>query len=257
MRFLCLFFVVVAGLHGLGAEEESNPAKTPPRQMRLLTVGEEPPFRQEIRDGVRYQLPAPAGSLPPPALAVIALSKDGTEKESGLLRLRIGSISAPVTVPGGAGQLVLRLPDTEAGGEPWQRIQRPESGDFLVVMWRGAENNTWEKPSSFVVSTRLPAEQASLINVAPGPVAVVYDSEKIALPRLKILRRPLPAGKPLGFQVGLPQGNTLQRLVSRSLEQPAGHHSIVVFYRADGERPRSPLGMEVVRLKAERLPGTE
>ena len=251
MRFLFSLLLALSGLHLLRAEDEAKPTKSPPRNMRLLTVGEMPPFRQEIRDGVRYQLPAPPGSLPPVELDVMIPSADGKEKESGSLRLRIGSISAPVEVPGGAGPLVLRLPKTAPDSDPWHRLQRPESGDFVVVMWRDRKTNTWDKPSAIVVTASLPVGKVSLINVAPGPVAVVYELERIALPSLSSLSRPLKPGKPLKLQVGLPKGNALQRLVSRSLEQLPGQHSLVIFYRNDGEKPRTPLGIKVIRVKAE------
>ncbi|MEP4078299.1 hypothetical protein [Haloferula sp.] len=252
MRFHLFLLLALAGLQGLRAEDESRPTKTPPRQMRLLTVGEMPPFRQEIRNGVRYQLPAPPGSLPPVGLDVMIPSSDGRDKQSGSLRLRIGSISAPIEVPGGVGSVVLRLPESEPESEPWYRIERPESGDFIVVMWRGRKDNTWDKPSAFVMPANLPAATVSLVNVAPGPVAVVYGSEKIALPPLRPVSQPLRpirrGEKPLHLQVGLPKGDNLQRLVSRTLEQQPGQHSLVVFYRNDGEKPRSPLGVKIIRL---------
>lgn len=251
MRFLFFLLLLLSGFRVLHAEDEAKPIKLPPRQMRVLTVGEAPPFRQEIRDGVRIQLPAPPGSLPPVELDVMIASEKVREKELGGLRLRIGSISAPVTVPGGEVPLVLRLPKAGKDNQPWHRFQCPESGDFIIVMWRDRRINSWDKPSAYVMPANLPAGQASMINVAPAPVAVVYDAERIALSPLLPLMRPLKPGKPLGFQVGLPKGNTLQRLISRSLEQQPGQHSIVVFYRADGEKPRSPLGIEVIRLKAE------
>jgi hypothetical protein len=173
---------------------------------------------------------------------------DGEEKECGSLRLRLGDITAPVEIPAGQSSLAIRLPKTEQTREPWCRIQAPESGDFIVVLWRDLRNNSWNEPSSYVFRASLQPERASLLNVALRPVAVVYESERIALPPLRPVVRPLKSGKPLAFQVGLPMGNTLRRLVSRSLEHPPGCHSLVVFYQADGEKPRSPLGIEVVRL---------
>ncbi len=250
MRFCFPLLLLLAGGLVLRAADEAEPVKTPPRQMRLLTVGEDPPFRQEIRDGVRYQLPAPPGSLPPVELEVMVAAGDDREKASGSLRLRMGSMSAPVTVPGGVRPLIFRVPKAGMESEPWHRIQPPENGDFIVVMWRGQKDNTWDKPSSFVIPANLPPGKASLVNVAPGTVAVVYDSEKIALPPKRPVMRTLNPGKPIGFQVGLSRGNGFKRLVSRSLEQGPGQHSIVVFYRADGEKPRSPLGIEVIRLNA-------
>lgn len=251
MRLLLLFLLMVFGSFAVCAEEETEKTKAPPRQMRLLAVGERPPFRQEIRDGVRYELPPPPGSLPPVELEVSIPTEDGKEEESGSLRIRLGSISPAIEVPGGEGQVVLRPPGGDAGTRPWSRFKRPEGGDFVVILWRGAKPGTWDEPTAFVVPTELSPGKATLVNVAPGPVAVVYQNERIALPPARPILRDLLPDKPLGLQVGLPKGNRLQRLVARSIEQGRGQHSMVVFYRADGEKPRSPLGIKVVRLGAE------
>lgn len=249
MRLLLGFLVLLMGSNLL-ADDAEGPTKEPLREMRLLTVGEMPPFRQEIRDGVRYQLPAPPGSLPPTEVDVRIPSADGKEKKGESIRLRIGNISAPVKVPAGKGALVMRVAESASEGKPWLRLERPESGDFIVVMWRGQRNNSWDEPSAFVMPTNLGEGQASLINVAPGNIAVVYGGERLALRPLSPLTRPLDPGRPLGLQVGLAKADTLQRLISRSIEQPPGHSSIVVFFRNDGEKPRSPLGVKVIRVKA-------
>jgi hypothetical protein len=251
MRLLLLFLLMLPGTLMVCAEEGAEAKKAPPRQMRLLTVGERPPFRQEIRDGVRYELPPPPGSLPPVELEVSIPTDDGKEEESGSLRIRLGSISPAIQVPGGAGEVVLRPPGGDAGSRPWSRVKRPENGDFVVILWRGAEPGTWDEPTSFVMPTELPPGKATLVNVAPGPVAVIYQEERIALPSGRPILRSLLPGKPLGLQVGMPKGNRLQRLISRSIEQGRGQHSLVVFYRADGDKPRSPIGIKVVRLGAD------
>lgn len=248
MRLFLLLLLMLPCTHVLHAEEEE--AKVPPRQMRLLTVGERPPFLQEIRDGVRIELPPPPGSLPPVELEISVPTEEGKEKKSGELRLRLGSISPPIEVAGGKGQVILRLSGGDEGAKPWCRIVRPESGDFVVVLWRDQEAGTWEQPAAFVVSTDLPPGKATLVNVAPGPVAVVYDAERIGLAPGRPSLRDLVPGKPIGLQVGLQQGGQFKRLVSRSLEQGGREHSLVVFYRADGVKPRSPLGIKVVRVAA-------
>ncbi|MEM9237940.1 MAG: hypothetical protein AAGB14_14295, partial [Verrucomicrobiota bacterium] len=74
MRWFLFLLLMLPG--SLTWAEEGEETKPPPRQMRLLTVGERPPFRQEIRDGVRYELPPPPGSLPPVELEVSVPTKD-------------------------------------------------------------------------------------------------------------------------------------------------------------------------------------
>ena len=64
MSFRCFLQTAAMGFLTLlpaVAEPESKPA----RHARFFAVGESPPFRQEIRDGVRYELD------PPPDLSLI------------------------------------------------------------------------------------------------------------------------------------------------------------------------------------------
>ena len=58
--YLLCMVVLLAG-PGLSAA----PKNVSGRQVRLLALGELPPFQQEIRDNVRYELEPPAGSIPP------------------------------------------------------------------------------------------------------------------------------------------------------------------------------------------------
>jgi hypothetical protein len=48
-----VFAVLFLGITIASAEEKPKPAE---RHVRFLAVGEIPPFRQEIRDDVRYEL---------------------------------------------------------------------------------------------------------------------------------------------------------------------------------------------------------
>ena len=62
----------------LSAQEVPAPpaggTRRPPRHLRVLAVGESPPYRQEVRDGVRYEMPPPPGSAKAPLRIARGLS---------------------------------------------------------------------------------------------------------------------------------------------------------------------------------------
>ncbi|WP_193210888.1 hypothetical protein [Luteolibacter marinus] len=218
------------------------------RTVRFLAVGDLPPFRQVVENGVRRELPPPAGSIPPSKIS-LSLADDG-ESELGSSSLQLGRVSAPVVFEEGAEDLVIR--DAAAGGTPWVKVKPPESGDFLVVLFRDPEAKSWSRAKASVVPEGDQPGKATVLNVAPGPLAIVYGEDKIALVPGKPLVRNLAGGKPVSFQIGMPvAGGKLKRVSSMSLEQEAGERTFVVIGRADGIQPRQPLKVTVIRSAAE------
>lgn len=243
MKFSCLlsFLSLLVG-ERLSAETKNEPA----RQVRFLTVGELPPFRQEIRDNVRYELEPPAGSIPPRELM---LGFGGNESAATLLRL--GQISAPLKVPSGSGPLVLSRRDAAKDATPWLRLTRPESGDFLVILIRDPKIATWERVRSLVLpedAVSAPAGSVRLVNCSPVSVALVIGAEKLILEAGKVIRRPVPLGVEQPFEILLADStNSLKRLHSGVILQNPGERSLVLVYRADGVAPRHPLKVAVQR----------
>ncbi len=246
MKLMWLVLSVLCVPGWARAREEEEEKSSPPRQIRLLALGDHPPFRQEIRGGVRYELPPPAGSLPPREVLVGA-----GDKTAGTTRLTLGRISGGLTVPGGAGPLVLRKTGEPADAKPWLSLTRPESGDFIVLLWRDPAANTWEMARSLVLSDGAPAGSVTIANVAPGPVAAALGGKKFVLHPGKPVRKLLATGKPVAFQLAVP-GRTgrAKRTLSRSLEQEAGERTVVLVYRSDAQSPRSPVGVTVHRERA-------
>ena len=238
-------------------------AKSPPRTLRLLAVGEAPPFRQEIRNGVRYELPPPKGAIPPVRLEVSVFNKEGDKEKSQYevdnaenpgLRLKLNNVSSRLLVPG--SELQVRLLED---GTTWHTVKLPEGGDYLLVLWRDPEVKKWSKARSFLVKdggANFQAGDLRLINV--GPVSVGYeiqDEEQFVVPRGKTVV------KSLGVTAGTPTKVSYQdgkgkwrRLWSSALVQNQGERSTVVVYFADGEKPRRPLKLIALRERAVPLP---
>lgn len=212
------------------------------RTMRVVAVGDAPPFRQEVRDGVRRELPPPPGSIPPRQLTVTLASEEG-ESPCGELKVQLGQVSGGVPVRSGAIDLTLR--DSSV---PWVKVKAPEDGDFLVVLWRDRGAVTWDKARVMVVPESAGAGSVVFINVAPGPVAMVFGGEKIALPPRLPLAKPLPPGKAAEFQLGVPDGAAkFKRITAMSLEQQPQERTMVVISQSDAKESRQPVKMTLLR----------
>lgn len=230
----------------LTALAPAQPANSGTRQVRFLPVGDAPPFRQEVRDDVRYELEPPAGTVPP---TEVMLAFDDTAATSTPLRL--GRLSAPLKAPPGGGPLILRKPGEKSDSEPWLRVQRPETGDFLVLLWREPKAASWDKARALVMAddpVTMPAGTLRIVNLAPFQVAVSLGSEKWMLEGGKTVRRILPVGTPQPFALFLADtsGNP-KRLYAADVLHNAGERGLAVIYLADGENPRRPVKVTVQR----------
>ena len=130
---------------------------------RVLPLGNHPPFRQEVRDGVRYELDPPAGSVPPAKVEVVTGEPDGVESDGKLLpfRLRLGSPSPVRLIKVGETRSIGLIEDD---GGPWTRLPMARGPRTLAVAWRGADTD-WRAPKLIALTDGPEA-------VAPGTVRV-------------------------------------------------------------------------------------
>ena len=237
-------FCVVSG-PVTGAEEEGQP----PRHVRFLPVGDAPPFRQEIRDGVRYELDAPPGSIPP---------REVVPGFGGGLALRLGRLSAAAEVPAGMAAMVLRSKDAAEDAVAWLKLAAlPESGDFLVVVWRSSDAKSWNAPRSLIVPDGPlghPAGMVRITNLFPAGIRIMWGDEAILVPAGRtFLRKVDPgAGVPLKILVADKSGG-MKRYYSGTVTQNRGERGFITIYQADGVAPRRPLKVSMLR---EPVPGT-
>lgn len=256
MQCFCLFLLASFLGFSFGLSQEKVVAE---RALRLLAVGDSPPFRQEIRNGIRYELPPSEGSVPPVRVQVGVLDAEGAEQKSEYeldnpdkpgLALRLNGLTARVTVPGAA--LTIRL---MSEGEVWHRIDLPEGGDYLLILWRDPKEGNWGKARSRLVpdgGTQFRAGDLRFINV--GPVAtkiVIGEQERFELEPGKVMVRSLGISQGTPSEVAYEDPRKgWRRLWSSALVQNRGERSTIVVYLADGEKPRRPLKLIALRERA-------
>ena len=240
MKIIYLLGICIGFVPLLDAQEKTF------RQVRFLAVGELPPFRQEVRDNIRYELEPPEGSIPP--REVVLRSDDETSEATPL---RLGQISEPVKVPSGVGSFDLRQGDAAEDSVPWLRLTRPEKGDFLVILWRDPRQGTWKHVNSLVLPEDLVEQGAGsvrFINCSEASVGLKWGNEKLLLEPRRAVRRKATAGAELPFQVLLSDASGSAKAIHTGVvTQNQGERSLVLIYRADGVSPRRPVKVSVQR----------
>lgn len=212
------------------------------RYVRFLAVGDSPPFRQVIRDGVRYELEPPPGSIPPREV-----QPGFGGGPSNPVPLSLGRISPHVTVPAGEGPLQLWRADDVVDGPPWVTMKRPETGDFLVLFWRKPDAGSWNDVASMTIAES-PAENARIVNLFPLAVNIEWGDENLLLPAGRSILRPVPRNEAVALRIlARDEEGTMRRYYSGTVSAIAGERSLVTIYRADGEVPRRPLKVSVLR----------
>ena len=238
-RWTCFLALWIVGI--ANADEEK-----PKCQLRFLAVGNAPPFRQEVRDGIRYELPPPPGSIPPRVLLLEQESGDEEFEELGRVQMKLGRLSGKLEFPV-AGKKPIRLRE-EGEVKPWIELQKPGAGSYLVVIRRAPQSRTWDRVQTQTVGDDLPAGALRFINASARTLALVLGEQKIGLISGKTWTTRLKAGEPQAFQLGVPvDGGGLKRILSRSLEQGANEKTVVVLSEADRPDARVPLKVTVIR----------
>ena len=237
-RILPLLVLTLAIGHAQNAEEAAKP-KVPPRLLRLLPLGESPPFRQDVRDGVRYELEPAPGSIPPRQV------RFGEGETPILIRLNLGRASESVKIPPGTAPVLFREADApvDPAVKPWLSLYPPETGDVLAVIWRDP-GSRWSQPRSLLFpdsGAALPAGSIRIVNLLPAETALVFGTDRVILAPGKALVKAIAIGSDLPIHIAykLPSGQ-YQRFYSGAVLLNANERAQIFIHRADGEKPRQP-----------------
>lgn len=215
----------------------------PQHSLRVLAVGDPPPFIQEVRDGVRYEVAPPEGSIPPRTVMVpVSLkSGDAVGVKDSPLRLRLGQVSNPVMLPLPKDH---RVELRSAEGGKWLGVSLPSCSASLALVWRGRHG--WKEARTIVIPDDADARQEGSVhftNLTAAPMAVVFGKEKIRLDPGKTFSRKIHSGEPaVPLEILYPNSSgELNLCLSTSLEANHGSFRRIVIYAADGKSPRRPV----------------
>jgi len=223
----------------LSAEEEKVP-----HRFRVLPLGDQPPFRQELRDGVRYEVDPPEGSVPPGMLEVLTGGESGVESDGKLLpfRLRLGSPSPLRTIKvAGASPVALANP----GGEEWAKVPLSSGRQTLAVAWRDAKED-WRRPRFMALEdgpAAVPPSTLRLVNASGIPIGIRWGEAKLAIRPGKVLSQPFPEGAQRVVLMVLypaPDGG-FRQIFSNIIDRDASKIHQFFIYQTDGAEARTPV----------------
>jgi len=227
--------MVLAHAQDAGAPQQA----LQPRALRLLPLGEPPPFRQEVKDGVRYELEPEPGSIPPRQIRL------GEGDKATLVRLNLGRASESLHIPAGTAPVVFHeasAPD-DPSAKPWLTLYPPATGNELAVIWRDP-GSRWSLPRSLLFddsATALPAGSLRIVNLLPVDAALIFGDERLILVPGKVLVKALNIGTDLPIQIAFktPTGQ-YQHFYSGAVLLNPNERAQIFIHRADSEKPRRP-----------------
>ena len=222
------------------AQDGGDAQKTKPaRSLRLLPLGDPPPFRQDVRDGVGYELEPAPGSVPP------RLIRFGEGDKASTIRLNLGHASEAIKIPAGTAPVVFCESSAPADPStpPWLTLHPPETGNVLAVLWRDA-GSRWSVPRSLLFAdsaAALPAGSIRIVNLLPVDAALVFGADRVILNPGKSLVKALPIGTDLPIQIAFKNiSGQYQHFYSGAVLLSATDRAQIFIHRADGEKPRQP-----------------
>lgn len=218
-------------------------ADEPPRhQLRLLAVGDPPPFIQEQRDGARYEVAPPEGSVPPRFVSVGSVSPvPGAPGAPPPVRIRLGQPSEPIEFPlPESGKATVRAKD----GQRWLEVPLSASGRSLALVCRGASD--WKQARAVVVPDDAAARAEGRIhfaNLSDRPLGLVHGNEKIRLEPGKHFTRTLESGADAMLLRVFCESSPGALVLCHSgvLERQPGLCHRVIIFKADGVKNRMPV----------------
>lgn len=161
--------------------------------LRILPVGDPPPFEQKFEGKVRVQKPLPLGALPPQQIAIT--NKDGGQVGAPL-NLGLGQISRILPVTSGK----VPLHELNKGAiEPraFHTLKMPRAQAGLAIIWRDPKRKKWPHALSLTLpddGKSFAAGKARIVNVSSASVRLIIEApgkkkEQVVLPRGKFVQR--------------------------------------------------------------------
>lgn len=228
------------------AEPAEPDDKTPPHVMRILTVGNRLPFRQEIRDGIRYELTPPEGSLPPSEVRVGFESNNEEQNAKSSARMRLGEVSPPLKFPvPESGSIQIRDSDNQG----WLKANISPKGASLVVVWKTGEK--WNEVASVTLddsSTAIPEKAVRIVNASHLQIGVVFGKSRYRLlPATSHVLTMEPSATAAKMEILYAEpgskAESLKAVLRTTVTNETGIRRQWIIHRSDQPGARHPLGI--------------
>lgn len=244
-----LSLLVISSLwSGTALAQDESQKRT--RALRILAVGEAPPWEEKIQNGRRVEQDPPAGSIPPRQVQLT--NREGVE-EGSPAPLRLNQISGVIAVRPGP----VPLHETGQGGldpQVWHTLKFPTSAAAaLGIIWRDPTTRKWSKARSLTLADDLkgfPAGRVRIINVSKYPIGLAFGKERGTLKSGQVISRGGNAGVfakvPLELSIKN-QGGRWIRVFAQEINQSSRERTNIILYTADGVDPLRPVNAVILR----------
>jgi len=207
----------------------------PMQKIRMLPLGDPPPFQQAVRDGVRYELDAPEGTLPP-AKVILEGAVTAPNVPTHPCRLTLGRATGDLTAPLAKQILGLQRDD----GGIWTRVRPHASGSSLILLWKSG--NSWNEVGHLALDDGKAVQKDHAIhftNVTAVKMGVILGEEKLLLEPRSTFTRVIHKATPCRI-VSMLSGNQSKTFFQSELTGSAGSHQRLIVYPTNSSTSRSP-----------------
>ena len=227
------------------------------RALRILAVGQEPPWREVIQGGRRVQVPPPVGSLPPGRLQLS--NAEGVELGEAV-GVKLNQFSNIMPVSPGTHPLHA-VGDGGFDPKPWYKFKFPSVTAGLAILWRDPKEGKWTNGCQGILLRDdlggFPAGRVRIVNVSKYPLGLTFGTERGLLKPGQVIMRAGKSGtfSKMPLELSVKDGKTGRwvRALSQEINQKSTERTHIVLYTTDGEAPARPVSAVVLR-EAARTP---
>ena len=208
------------------------------KHMRFIPLGDLPPHRETIKNGVRIQFPPAPGTVPPKPTTLVIDPKEGRD-----VPLRLKEFTEWSSINPTAGGVRI-FQGKQIGGKAWISSSFSSKSQSLGVLYADHQNKNWFNPKMMLVPDDLstfPPGSIRFVNVSHCSALVRFGNEKadVIAPGKVLLKKLKQGNHPVLVGYLAPSKNNAREVIFQNeLMMKPKQRIQAFFYQARGENPR-------------------
>lgn len=208
------------------------------KHMRFIPLGDLPPHRETIKNGVRIQFPPAPGTVPPKPTTLAIDPKEGRD-----VPLRLKEFTGWSSINPTAGGVRI-FQGKQIGGKAWISSSFSSKSQSLGVLYADHQNKNWFNPKMMLVPDDLstfPPGSIRFVNVSHCSALVRFGNEKadVIAPGKVLLKKLKQGNHPVLVGYLAPSKNNAREVIFQNeLMMKPKQRIQAFFYQARGKNPR-------------------
>lgn len=208
------------------------------KHMRFIPLGDLPPHRETIKNGVRIQFPPAPGTVPPKPTTLAIDPKEGRD-----VPLRLKEFTEWSSINPTAGGVRI-FQGKQIGGKAWISSSFSSKSQSLGVLYADHQNKNWFNPKMMLVPDDLstfPPGSIRFVNVSHCSALVRFGNEKadVIAPGKVLLKKLKQGNHPVLVGYLAPSKNNAREVIFQNeLMMKPKQRIQAFFYQARGKNPR-------------------